>query len=457
MVLTAWKGPSDTGVGATLAGSGLHVDERPKSWERLIHKQYMNGTAPMLALLNGSRKEAVSDPEFNWWTKQILPTSEPLTLDSDGVSQGSGVYTNAGLTAATLYTSAAAAGTPLHLRVLDTTNIVLNQFRAQDEVLLRNESYPARDCVAKVTNVTPTSHSLEVILLQADPNTSGSTSWNRVRLIGQIMPELATAPKAVSLKPTKYYNLIQEFQEPVSISDTLLQTELRTTNDLRLDRKADALDMHMMKIEQALIFGYRYEAVSPVNNEPERAMMGMVPFLKANGGLTGGFPSASAYGGQTWLEGGWPWIREQLAVIFKFGGPERLAFCGTGTMNAIEELAAYHGTISLDVGQTTFGMAVARWVSVFGTILFKTHPLFSHDPTDSKSMLVFDPANVRYVHLKNRDTHYISDNSMMEGGSTSVDGIVEFWKTKCSAKFYHPNEWAYLTGFGDPNVLAPVA
>lgn len=451
-----WQGPGTTGIGAARTGSGINASQRVSLIEKVIHRQYLNGSAPLLAMMQGSQKETVDKTDFKWFTKLVQAVSEHLTRN--GTTQGYGTYVDAN--AATLYTSGAAANRVLYVRVLDTAGDLstMDQFRQQQEVLLRREGNISMDCVGMIDSVNRSGCIIGVRLSQADPNTTGSTNWDVIRVIGNISPENGVAPESISLKPSLHENYIQTFWDPVRLSSEAMVEPLETGSRY-LETKKDALDMHTMAIEQAMIYGKGFERISAINNQPERAMTGLIPFIKANAPANvGDYRADTDYSGFTWLEGGWEWIEKWLSVVFKYGSAERLGFCGTGTITALKWLADKSGQINLEPGsKTSFGLVVTKWVTDFGVVGLKTHPLFSHDLTDAYSAVIFDPKNVRYVRFKGLDTKYLPDPNKGKGGDNVVDGVVEGWRTKCSMKIYLPNEAIYINGFGKKNTLAKSA
>ena len=454
--MDAFQGLGHSGIHGDRASGGILASLFEEEIERVIHKQYLNGTAPMLALLQGTKKEDVESTKFDWVVQTIENVSLPLTT-LGGAAQAAGVYTNAART--TLYTNSGALGAIVYAQVLDAAgdHALMDQVRVRHEVLLRKSTSASMDCVGVVIDVVKGTGDdyIAIRLAQADPNTVGTTGWNMVRVIGSYSPENALAPEAITLKPETLYNNVQNFWDSVKLSDEALIQPLKIGDRLN-EQKGNVLDLHTMQIEQAMIYGTRFEGFDPVTGEPYRLMMGLKNFAVSYGLTANYTEDIGDYLGRTFLEGGQDWLDDQFATIFKFGGPSRIAWVGTGVQKALKRIAQAYGTITIEPGKLSWGLAVQRLITDWGEIYMRTHPLFSHDSCDAYSMLIFDPKNVKYVRLKGRDTKYLPDKnrSAALGGDNQRDGITEGWRTKCSLKYYHGNETAFLTGVGQNNTLA---
>jgi hypothetical protein len=92
-------------------------------------------------------------------------------------------------------------------------------------------------------------------------------------------------------------------------------------------------------------------------------------------------------------------------------------------------------------------MDVRRWVTPFGSIYFKTHPLFSFDATTRNSMVLLEPKELGYRYIT--DTVYIP----YKDTAGHLDGDESEFLTECGLEFGLAEKCAYLTGVGVDNVL----
>jgi hypothetical protein len=63
----------------------------------------------------------------------------------------------------------------------------------------------------------------------------------------------------------------------------------------------------------------------------------------------------------------------------------------------------------INQGESVYGVKLTEYVTPFGTLMMKMHPLLSQNPTFRSWGLVIDTKNVRYRYLRGRDTQYLKD------------------------------------------------
>lgn len=422
-----------------MRGNGDWVtDQRPLNWRQQILYLYPNGMAPLTAILSMMGSSKVDDPQFHWWTQDM------------GSVQGavSGVYTKADGSAA--YVSGGVAGDIIYIQVLTTD---ANKIRPGHQILLRDASDDTVDVNGKVVNVTrgTTNSILSVMLLEADDNSSlGDLSdCDNFKIIGNINPEGGQMPQAVALNPTKVYNFTQIFRTSMMMTRTAMNTHLRT-GDQKQKMKSEALEMHSWEMELAFIFGIKTERTGD-NGKPERTTGGILEFIKTYASANvDNYALNADYTGLDWATaaGGGLWLDTMLEQIFRYGSSERLALCGSGALLGLQRLVTALGTMYLEPVPKVYGMDVRRWVTPFGSIYFKTHPLFSYDVTTRNSVILLEPKELGYRYIT--DTQYIP----YKDSAGHLDGDESEFKTECGLEFGLAEKCAYLTGFGVDNELS---
>ncbi len=427
-----------------MRGNGDWVtDQRPKNWREVILYRYPNGMTPLTAILSKMASEKTDDPEFNWWTKSLAEQKATVT----------GVYTDS--TLGTAYVSGGVSGDTVYLKM---SSDHVSEFRTGHVALMRDASDLTVDCVGKVVarNSNGASSFIGVKLIEDDDNSSAGdlSDVDNVLIIGNANAEGAAMPDAIAYDPTKWYNYTQIFRTPLEMTRTAMQTRLRT-NEQYKEAKREALELHSIEMEKAFLFGVPSETTGD-NGKPERTTLGIIPAIK--GGYTGSggdagtvdnFIANSDYSGQTWLAGGEEWLDDQLEVIFRRGGREKLALAGSGAIQAINKLIKNGGNFDYTSKTTDYGLQVVKWVTAFGTINIMTHPLFSYEATSRHSMVIIEPKDMKFRYVQ--DTMYKSDDRLKKGGWTSRDGIKEEYLTEGGLEYHHPDGWGYLYGFGSTN------
>lgn len=425
-----------------MRGTGDWVtNQRPENWREMILYLYPNGQAPLTALLSMMGSEKTDDPTFHWWTETIGNICGAVT----------GVYTNANLS--TAYVSGGTAGQVLFLTMGAT---LYGGIRIGHQVLLRDQSDLNVDVNAKVIDkyALGATYAISVKLLEADNNSTSHdlSDCDYLVVIGNINAEGAEIPDAIALDPTEYSNYCQIFRTPLEITRTARKTKLRT-GDAYQKMKKEALEMHSIEMEQAFFWSIATSGTGS-NGKPERTTAGLIPFIRANAAancVDFVTEADSPYAGSTWMATGEDWLNEQLELIFRYGSNEKLCFCGSGALLAINKLAKAGAQITLTPTSKDYGIQVLNWITPFGTIHLKTHPLFSFDATCRNMMVIFEPKNLKYRFID--DTSFYADGEKQNTGHNRIDGTKEEYLTEAGLEFHHPQTGGILTGIGNDNTV----
>jgi len=427
-----------------MRGDGDWVaNQRPLNWREQILYLYPNGMAPLTAILSMMSSESVDDPEYNWWTQE----------QSSVMGAVAGVFTLPDLSVA--YAGGGVAGDMVYIQI---TTLLANRIRQGHQILLRDTSDWRVDVVGKVTVVArgAVNSVVGVMLLENDDNSPANdlTDCDTFKIIGNINPEGGEMPDAIALNPEKVYNYTQIFRTPLSITRTARKTRLRTGNQYQ-KAKSEALEMHSWEMELAFLWGIRTENTGD-NGKPERTTLGVINFIRMLAAANcDDYTLNAAYAGQTWAAGGEVWFKAMLEQIFRFGANEKLCLCGSGFLLGIDALAMTGGQINLQPAQKTYGMQILTWITPFGTIHMKTHPLFSFDATTRNMGIILEPKEMTYKYID--DTAFYGETtskSHSEGyGQRRVDGTNEEYLTECGLEFGLPQKCAVLNGVGLNNNL----
>jgi len=426
------------GTGDWVAG------QRPLNWREQILYLYPNGMAPLTAILSMMSSEKVDDPQFHWWTQEQSAVAGAVA----------GVYTLPDLSVA--YAGGGVAGDVIYIQI---TTVLGNRIREGHQILLRDASDWRVDVNGKVTGVTRggVNTVVAVKLLENDDNaapTHDLSDCDNFKIIGNLNPEGGEMPDAIALNPVKVYNYTQIFRTPLSLTRTALKTKLRTPDQYQ-KAKSEALEMHSWEMELAFLWGIRTENIGD-NGKPERTTMGVINFIRQFAAANcDDYALNATYAGQTWVQGGETWFKNMLEQIFRFGAAEKLCLCGSGFLLGIDALAMAAGSINLSPAQKTYGMEIRQWLTPFGTINMKTHPLFSYDATTRNMGIILEPKELGYRFID--DTTFYSESSAKshsEGyGQRRIDGKNEEFLTECGLEFGLPQKCAVLNGVGLNNDL----
>ncbi len=215
-----------------------------------------------------------------------------------------------------------------------------------------------------------------------------------------------------------------------------------------------------MEMEKAYLWGIQTENTGS-NGKPERTTKGLIPWIKgatADGALVADYATDDALAvtagidGKTWLQGAGDWLDAALEQIFRYGSDERMSFCGSGVILAINKFVKSQGSskFELNVKTGAYGIKVTEWVTPFGVVYFKRHPLFSYEATNRNAAVIFDPKDVMYKYIDDT-SFYGQDPKKVSTSGDRIDGTKEEYLTEAGLEFHHPAKCAYLTGFGSDN------
>jgi hypothetical protein len=433
-----------------MRGTGDWVaDQRPKSWREAILYLYPNGMAPLTAILSMMKSEKVNDPEFYWWTQ----------TQSSVQGAVSGVYTLPDLSVA--YVGGGVAGDILYVV---TTAALGTSIREGHQILLRDASDYAVDVNGKVVgvNIGGANTVLSVKLLEDDDNstTHDLSDCDNFKIVGNINPEGGEMPDSISQDPSKVYNKTQIWRTPLSLTRTALQTRLRT-GDAYQKAKKEALEMHSWEMELSYIWGIMTENIGD-NGKPERTTRGIIDFIRTySAANVDDFTTNATYAGLDWTDAyagvtaGQHWIDTMLEQIFRYGAGEKLVLCGSGALLGLQRTAQAGGTIQLNVGQKAYGMKITEWITPFGSVYLKTHPLFSFDATTRHMGIVLEPSELKYRFIQ--DTEFFGENNSKthpEGyGNRRLDGLNEEFLTEAGLEFGLAQKCGLLNGIGQNSSL----
>lgn len=398
---------------------------------------YINGDLPLTALMSMVKSKKPKTTRFSRMTKNFPSQIASVT----------GVYTNEGLSSA--YSAGAnAIGLELFVKVDNTaTNGSTLEFRANHTVVLRNELDPRDDVACKVIEANENGASSYVRLrtLQATTATTADpAAATHIKVGGNAQEQGSVIPDEVNYNPVEIYNYPQIFWTPYSVTGTQLEVEL-ITGDAYKEEKREKFEMHGIEIEKAYWWGERYQET--VKGKEKNYTQGMIPMIRTYAPeMVFDYRYDTNYSGMSWLEGGWDWLNKKLEITSRYGRNRRNATMGSVARLSLTELGAAYGTMDITPDTAEFGLDIERWRSPNGMRLnCQVHPLFSQDPVDRSSMVIWDLANVEEMVL--RQTKTTKDND------EHTDGIKEGWLTESGLQFLHPTAFAYFCGMGQDNLV----
>lgn len=354
-----------------LRGTGSWgADERPKHYRETLLFLFPNGDAPITALTSKLSRQSVTDPEYKWFEKG-LPTRR--------------VTANGAFTAvATSITVGANA------KAMRNGDVILNERTLEQMWVTADPTSDTAIAVARGKGSTTAAAGLDA---------------DGLVVIGRAYAEGAGVPTAVSFDPALKTNYLQIFRTPVNLTETAKSTTLRLGKPLK-ELKREALQMHAIDMEMAFLFGKPEEDLS--GSQPKRTTGGLRHFITSNVFDPGG----------SLTEALWD---SYMRDIFAKGSTEKLYLCGNTQLMVLSQLAKAKGQINLTpTVDASYGIKLVEYITPFGTLFLKGHPLLSNNPTFKSWGFAVDVKHLAYHYAEGRDTKYLP-NRQAPGDDVQTD------------------------------------
>ncbi len=400
--------------------------DRFKNIRRTVFYFYPNGAAPLTGLISLLKEEVTNDPEYKWFEKRLVEQrtttaaiSSTIAIYDTGITVAGGVVTAATIsagdvtfTADTQYAIKTAASPENTFRIghLIRTQLVDSAGNKQDVLGRVNAVNSAAASPANVIGFIAT----RTVSAAVDYDIA-SNIGAEILAIGSAFAEGAVdTSSAIYQQPINPYNLTQIFRAPFSITGTAVKTSLRydETGPYK-DQSKDASVNFMIECEKNFIFGERNLFNS--GGQVVRTMGGILWYLRLwEGGTFYGNTAATADAddnkriitntGGTVSDKTYNGYLERLFRVTNNKTNEKLCLCGSGYLSVMNQMYMGRATLNVDLPMTdTYGMDVVKHRTPFGTVYYKTHPLFSQNALLRNNALFLDMNNLVYRYLDGRD------------------------------------------------------
>lgn len=448
------------------------ASERFTSIRRSVFYQYPNGAAPLLGLLSMLDGEVLNDPEFSWYEDRLKELVTTTVVN--GTTSGAWYADSTGSLGSAMATTAAdrTAGTAYWLRVASLT-----PFRNNDIVKLRNMNVTGAtvDAQFKIlanssgvwSNTNSTVYHIRVTPINTIANVlnvyNQSDAGTEVQVLGNanMQGQTGSAEGAYSM-PTRTGNNAQIFRTPFSFTGTALRTSAKFDESGPYKDKAKKASMsHMIQMELQFLFGEPSKSVDSATGLPTYTTGGIIFFLRlweagtgnAVAGVTSTYPVAASTqntddnkriieinGNIT--DSALDDYYERLFRHTNNISNEKLAFCGSGFLNILNKLFKNEVTLNSDLPLAdTYGMNVVKHVCPFGTVYYKTHPLFNRNAFMRYNALFLDVQNFKYRYVQDRDTD-IKKNCQPNNADYRLDEFL----TEAGLELQFPEANMYMKG-----------
>ena len=410
---------------------GFRTDEnfistqRPQNWRQVMLLLYPNSSeiakAPLTALTSLMKSESTDDPVFHWFQKildarrlkinaNLLTTDNIITVDA--------TFTNTAQSNASVATILK-GGDMLYIE--------------QTGEIVRVSTDPSSTTVVPVTRAQQGTAATAITIA-----TAGTNPYMFV--IGSAYEEGSVAPTSLAYDPTEINNYCQIFRSTLSITRTAMRTRLRT-GDAVTEAKRECLEYYTVDMERAFWFNGE-KALITLNGNPARMTTGIVQQIKDQ--APGQFVAAPGNGliDMNFLE-------TQLEICFRYGSSEKMMFGSNLILLAFEQAVRKNSFYKIETGLKEYGMRVSRFVTPFGEIVFKVHPLFNQQQggvtggsafySIANNAYILDMSNIRYRYVD--DVKYEKDLTPV-----GLDGLKSGYIGECGLELHHGLSHMVWTG-----------
>lgn len=389
------------------------ANERPENWRQALNYLYPNGKLPLTALTGAMKESSTDDPVFHWWEK---------ALDDRRLALGQNL---AASSAGTVETLTLAGGSNA---ITFVKNDILIVEHTDEQLLVYSD---------------PTSNTSITVVRGANGTTPVAVTYTgagvnpNLLCIGSAFEEGSLAPTGVSYDPTERYNYTQIFRRTLEITRTASKTRLRTVPAVKEARR-ECLEYIGIDMERAFWLGVRSASVR--NSKPVRTSAGIYNQISAS--------NIRALGGQVSMDT----LEAEMELIFREGSNEKMVFAGNKMLSAFATCVRKNSQYTITAGEKEYGMKVTRLDSPFGSLVFKTHPLFTQNTGGTTGgvpyygmntwAMILDMEEIEYRYMKESDLKYQGDLQ-----AVGQDAIKAGYIAECGIELHHPSVHFLWTEF----------
>ncbi len=245
-------------------------------------------------------------------------------------------------------------------------------------------------------------------------------------IVGNVSEENSGARNVNTTRSTGVTNFTQIFKTTIAVSNTEKEANLYGGSDLTYLRAKKATE-HALDIERAFWFSEKNSNTSGTMGLPRRSTGGVLEFITLGGSYVqdqGGVLTAPDF--NTFLREG-----------FTYGSDSKLLVCGGIVLQAITEMS--RGQLLTSVADTTYGVAISKYITPFGTVNIVHNPLFIEDFAGMAFLL--DMETLKYRFMNNRDTKLMTNVQ-----APDQDGEIDQYVTECGLQRMQAPKSALLKG-----------
>lgn len=442
---------------ATLMGlisTEAFSSNRFTSYRRTVFYYYPQGAAPLTGLLSLAKEESTNDPSFNWFEKRKdnqrsataaitgnIAFYQSVTIVGSIVTAGVTATGNITFTQGTTYGVKTIAAPDAKIRLGHIIRIVQTDANSA-----------AQDCIFQVVAINgdaPATGPADVLGLVALRTVSAAVNYSLaanvgvdINVVGSAFAEGAIGSSnnitTIPVVPNNYTGIQRTAYQ---ITGTALKTSAKfDERGIFPDEAKEAALNHSVEMEKNFIWGEKALLTSTLNGvvSVTRTTGGLMWFLRQwEAGIVYGNSAATAdtddnkriivnASGRLSRKTLFNYM-ERVFRVTNNKTSEKLVFLGSGALNVLNQLfVSTMVQMTQPPAAEAYGMNVVKAVVPFGTLYFKTHPLFTENPIWRNSALIIDVPNLMYRYMEGRDTALLKDRAPNNADYIENEYLTEF-------------------------------
>lgn len=453
---------------------------------RMIFYQYPQGTFPLMGLLSMMEDaEEIDKQTFNWYEyRHLFAYSTLVGINSGGpFTDQTGANGNFG-TALTAGGWQQNSQTYVRMFVADAS-----QFRQRDVVWARSQpisGFATTGDIRGIVDAVYTQYnSIDVrlqlntasnLLNSASAYVPGGLSGGNV---GAVINVIGTASVEggfsklggvnFPIEPGNYTQIFRTVVGPFTRNALKMGQNFDNTGIYKLQAKQAHL-RHMEVMEKSCFWGIRgTNSVTDADDgvsKVEKTFGGLLYYLQqyelgsTGNGAIANYRGANATDLTNTVWNGDPAKRVLkingsvtktqfdaiIEMIFHYNGDgqwEKLVVAGNAFLSVFNAFAERNAikVVDLHHKDETYGMKVTQWDTIWGTLYFKTHPLFTYDPMFTNCAFVVDMGSLLYHPYQDSDTELLTNRQARD-----FDGRKDEWLTEFGLEVKFPERHLYIEG-----------
>lgn len=424
---------------------------------RRIFRDFPTGQFPLTGFLSLMETESCDSFKFGWFEKRLPNTTVLL---------GATPFTTAGGNVAIASPSNYVAGTVYRALVSSTQYLRPKQVVQFCDLPITGGASSLQGIVTSIVDGTR----FEFVVVETVNNvintgndiTAGTPGPlnAKVMIIGTANEENGRSGTGITYAPLDVENYTQIFRNPFNFSATALKipTEFDKTG-IYAEGAEDALRDHMVQMENAFLFGTKGVQTTTDaygNSVPRRTTGGLLWFMRqweAADSVYRGGAGAPAITLNTddnkriinittgsITRSFFNQLIERAFRVTNTKTFEKLLMCGNGLLGAVNDYLAAKAVLNKDYAvQKVYGNDVTTWITPYGTLHLKTHPLFNQQDYLRYDGVIVDIQKLRFRPLNDRDTTLLPNRQ-----DNDVDGRKDEWLTEAGLEVNQPEAFMWI-------------